>query len=241
MNDPLLPESTVPGLIPTLNKTGWMTEALDTYSSDFARYAGSCGAEVLDIGCAYGVATLTALEHGARVCACDIEPRHLHILTERVPPRARPRLRAVAGALPEVDFPAATFGAVLASRVLHFLNGPDIELTVSKMHDWLRPGGRLYLIADTPFTGPWYTEAETYRQRKAAGERWPGLLNDYVNLLPAGTDPTGHPEFINPLDPDLLSRTCREAGFDIISAEFLASAGPRPQHNAHAGIIAMRP
>ena len=210
--DDLLPESPVEGLIPTLNKTGWMTEALDAYSQDFAEYAGKIGAdgsESLDIGCAYGIATLTALSNGGRICACDIEPRHIEILDQRVPADARDRYRSTTGALPDVDFPAGSFGAILASRVLHFLDGPQIETTIAKMHDWLRPGGRLYLVADTPYTGPWYIHADKYEQKKAAGDPWPGFCDDYAGLLPPGTDPEGHPDFINPLDPDILTRVCR--------------------------------
>ena len=55
-----LPKPFIPGLIPTMNNTGFMTEALDAYSQEFVSYAGSIADEVLDIGCAYGVATLAA-------------------------------------------------------------------------------------------------------------------------------------------------------------------------------------
>jgi len=242
--DNLLPESPVEGLIPTLNKMGWMTVAMDAYSKDFASHAGMLGAngqESLDIGCAYGVATLAALEQGAWVCACDIEQRHLDILAQRVPKSARARFRSTPGALPDVAFEPERFGAILAARVLHFLDGPQIEATVHKMYDWLIPGGRLYLVADTPYTGPWYIHASRYEQNKAAGDPWPGFCDDYVSLLPAGTDPEGHPKFLNPLDPDILTRVCLAAGFKVISAEFLASSTPRARGNEHAGIIATKP
>lgn len=238
--DQLLPDSPVPGLIPTLNKTGWMTESLDPYSANFADFAGTLDTEALDIGCAYGVATLTALGAGAHVCACDMEPAHLEILDRRVPEEQRGHYRSLQGVLPDIDFPPQSFGAILASRVLHFLSGPDIETAVAKMHQWLVPGGRLYLVADTPYTGPWYIHADRYEQRKAAGEDWPGFVDDYKALLPAGTDPAGHPDFINPLDPDILARVCTAAGFDIISAEFLAAAGRQSTGREHAGIIASK-
>jgi SAM-dependent methyltransferase len=169
-----------------------------------------------------------------------MEPAHLEILDQRVPADCSERYRSLRGVLPQADFPAESFGGILASRVLHFLAGPDIETAVAKMHDWLVPGGRLYIVADTPYTGPWYIHAERYEERKAAGEPWPGYVDDYKALLPAGTDPEGHPDFINPLDPDILTRVCSAAGFDIISAEFLAAAGRQATGREHAGIIASK-
>ena len=217
---------------------------MDDYSLAFTRFAGERGAageESLDIGCAYGIAALAALEAGARVCACDMEPRHLEILAARVPDDRRNRLRTVAGAMPDIDFPPASFGAILASRVLHFLDGQQIHTTVAKMREWLLPGGQVYLVADTPYTGPWYIHAERYEQRKAAGEAWPGFCDDYAALLPEGTDPEGHPDFINPLDPDILERVCRDAGLDIIRAEFLSASTPNARGREHAGVIARKP
>jgi SAM-dependent methyltransferase len=239
--DHLLPESPVAGLIPTLNNTGWMTESLDEVSLAFTQYAGSIDDEVLDMGCAYGIATLAALENGARVFACDIEPKHLSILEQRIPKSAKDRFRFKAGALPLVDFEPQSFGAIVASRVLHFLSGPDIETTVQKMHDWLKPGGRLFLIADSPYTGPWAKQSDDYERRKAEGEDWPAFYDNYADFLSPGTDASVHPSFINPLDPDILRRVCEEAGFDVLETRFLSSATKWSTGKDHAGIIAVKP
>jgi SAM-dependent methyltransferase len=236
-----LPASPVEGLIPTLNNTGWMTEQMDSYSVDFSRYAGTASGEVLDIGCAYGIATLAALKNGARVVASDIEPRHLDILAARVPAEDQDRYRSIVATLPNADFPSESFAAILAARVLHFLNGSDIDLTVRKMHDWLQPGGRIYLVTDSPYTGPWASQADEYERRKQAGDPWPGFVADYAAFLSAGTDPAAHPDFINPLDPDILERVCRNAGFEVISAEFLSSSTKHATGRDHAGIIARKP
>jgi SAM-dependent methyltransferase len=235
-----LPESPVEGLVPTLNNTGWMTISLDRISRDFAHFAGTIDDEALDIGCAYGIATLAALADGARVCACDMESAHLDVLMKRVEPDARARLRCVTGTLPAIDFPIASFGAVLAARVLHFLSGEDIESTIHKMHDWLRPGGRIFLVADTPYVGPWKSLSGEYERRKAAGEPWPGLVADYAQFLSAGTDPSAHPSFINPLDPDILARVCIDAGFEILDASFLRGGTPHASDRDHAGVIARK-
>ncbi len=235
-----LPESPVPGLIPTLNNTGWMTESLDDFSTAFTEYAGQINEESLDIGCAYGIATLAAVERGARVLACDLEPKHLEILAARVPAKRRSQVRTQAGALPDVEFPQASFGAILAARVLHFLTGDDIDTTVQKMREWLVPGGRVFLIADSPYTGPWQSAAPDYERRKAAGERWPGFFADYASLLPPGTDAAEHPRFINPQDPDLLSRSCEEAGLRVLEARFLRGGTRRASDRDHAGVIATK-
>ncbi|MBM4195715.1 MAG: class I SAM-dependent methyltransferase [Gammaproteobacteria bacterium] len=236
-SDPLLPSSTVPGLIPTLNHTGWMTEGLDEISKSFVAYASSCGEECLDIGCAYGVATLPVLAAGGRVLAADIEPKHLEILRERVPVEQRSRLRTQVATMPDVKFPAASFGAILCARALHFLRGGDIGITVLRMFEWLKPGGRICLVADGPYTGPWYKHAAEYERRKAAGCPWPGYVEDYRSLLPASANPADHPSFINPLDPDILRRVVSAAGFEVLEARWLAGAMPKSPANTHAGVV----
>ena len=237
----MLPKSTVPGLIPTLNNTGWMTETLDEYSRTFTEYAGTVRGECLDIGCAYGVATLPALANGARVLASDLEPRHLEILAERVPAADRPRFRSQPGRLPDVDFPAGSFDAILCARALHFLLARDITLTVRKMFDWLAPGGRVFLVTDSPYVGPWWKSAPEYERRKREGCPWPGFVSNYAALLPAGTDATKHPTFIHPLDPDILRRVTGEAGFEVLEASFLRGGGKAATGREHAGVVARKP
>lgn len=235
-----LPESPIAGLVPTMNNTGWMTESLDEISTAFTEYAGGRADESLDIGCAYGVATLAALEKGARVLACDIEPRHLDILAQRVPAGARDRFRSRPGTLPDVDFDAGSFGAILAARVLHFLDGDAIEQAVAKMRVWLKPGGRLFLVADSPYTGPWKDQADAYERRKAAGEPWPGFIADYARYLPPTADPAEHPTFINPMDPDILRRVCEQAGLEVLEARFLTGSTRWSSGRDHAGVVARR-
>jgi len=239
-NNKLLPESPIEGLVPTMNNTGWMTVTLDEISTEFTVYAGSIDEESLDIGCAYGIATLAALERGARVCACDMDAKHLEILEQRVDQNMKDRLRCVRGSMPEIDFDENSFGAVLASRVLHFLNGDQVEQTLRKMHDWLMPGGRIFLVADSPYTGPWKILSDDYERRKAAGEPWPGFVADYAQFLPASQDPSKHPSFINPMDPDTLAQACTGAGFDVMEARWLASGTKHATGRDHAGVVAVR-
>ena len=236
-----LPKSTVPGLVPTLNNTGWMTEELDDVSQAFVAYAASIPDESLDLGCAYGVATLPALAGGARVLACDMEPKHLEILRERVPAGDLPRLRTQPGTMPDVQFPAESFGAILCARALHFLKGSDIGITILRMRQWLKPGGRIFLIADSPYAGPWYTRAAEYERRKAEGCPWPGYVDDYRSLLSPASNPAEHPSFINPLDPDILRRVVAGARYEVLDCRWLRGARAGSPEKTHAGVIARKP
>ncbi len=67
--------------IPTLNKTGYMTTQLDSFSQEFVEYASKDKRRlVLVVGAAYGIATLAALSRGANLICNNIETRHLHLL-----------------------------------------------------------------------------------------------------------------------------------------------------------------
>jgi SAM-dependent methyltransferase len=234
------PKPFIAGLVPTLNHRGFMSESLDAFSARFVEYAATSRSPVLDMGCAYGVATRAALEQGACVHACDMEPGHLEILAAETPPELAARLTTSVGVLPGVDFADAAFGVILCSRVLHFLLGPEIRTTLAKMHRWLQPGGRLVLVADTPYSGFWSAGAPAYERRKAAGEEWPGLIEDIAVFFKDGRRPAGMLPHLNPLDPDLLRRECERAGLVVEEAAFTGRAG-EPAARHHAGAIARRP
>jgi SAM-dependent methyltransferase len=237
-----LPQPLRDGRIKTLNRRGFTTSAPDPLSWRFIRFAAECDAEVLDLGCAYGVATIPALEAGARVCACDMDLRHLQILESLVRPEHRARLSLKCGAVPEIDFDDHRFGAVLGSRVLHFLEGPDVETTIAKIYRWLRPGGKLFLVVDTPYRGVIRQFVPDYLQRKERGEKWPGFIANYADYLPRGSKNIA-PPFINLMDPEILSDVCQRAGFLVEHAAFMPRIAKLedadPQGRDHVGVVAV--
>ena len=105
----------------------------------------------------------------------------------------------------------------------------------------MTPGGRLYLVTDTPYAGPWKVKSAEYEQRKANGDEWPGFYTNYAQFLPPGTDPAEHPDFINVMDPDVLARVCRGAGLEVIEAAWLAGGTRFATERDHAGVIAIKP
>lgn len=239
------PDAWACGRIPTLNERGFTTELPDPLSEQFIELAASIDSEVLDIGCAYGVAVKRVLSAGGRACACDMEQRHLDILAESVAPADKTRLRCVAGTLPEVDFDECSFGAILCSRVLHFLDGHDVELGVTKMHRWLRPGGKLFLIVDSPYSGMTSVRtAPEYERKKELGDPWPGFVPDYNDYLPADSRVRFATSFIHLMDPETLGRVCEQAGFAVENKGYMARianlARADPQGRDHAIVVAVK-
>ena len=81
-----------------------MFKVLDEFADDFIHYAGQTDDPVLDLGSAYGVATIAALEAGGTVTACDLEQQHLDILARKNAgkPAREPDLRGGRTALCDV-------------------------------------------------------------------------------------------------------------------------------------------
>lgn len=234
-------------MIPTLNRTGFMLEEMTQYSKAFADYAGTCEGEVLDLGCAFGVASIAALENGARVLAVDMEKSHLDILQERVTPAAAERLRTQVGVLPDLDFAPESFDAIHAGRVLHFLRPQEVRLVLAQMFEWLRPGGKIVVTSDSPFFGYWASNANNYLRRKAAGDPWPAYIEDVTQVFDAKAV-AGAPSCINPMDPDVLQRECERLGYQVERVGFFNAGALSQMHDnqahagkEHAGVIARKP
>ncbi len=224
-------------MTPTLNQRGFMSARLDPVSSAFAEAAGLARVEVVDLGCAYGIATLAALNAGGRVLAVDMEPAHLELLAESVPAEQRARLRTLVGVMPGIELPEGSFAHVHTARMLHFLSGADVMRALAEIRDWLVPGGCLFATVDTPYTGFWASQAPEYERRKATGDPWPGYIEDVGALLPNGK-PEGFVDFLNPMDADTLMRACTDVGFSVESTMTFGPGGD--EGNAHAGVIARR-
>ncbi len=207
-------------LITTLNKMGYMLAEPESLMQAFIDFALIVEEPVLDIGCAYGIATLSALEKGATVIANDLDERHLELLKSQVPLSSQGRLRLKPGRMPEdLDFPEGSLGAVLASRVLNFVHPDKLEESFHKISRWLRKGGRFFYLGGSPWFGLYRTFIPQYEQNKKDKKPWPGFINPLKDYAPPETA-VNLPEYVTLLDKDEVKHLLTQAGFKIESLTY---------------------
>jgi SAM-dependent methyltransferase len=201
-------------IIPTRNAYGWTSAVPNQITCEVVRALPEFGARpvVLDIGAGLGVATLPLLEAGARVVANDIEICHLAAISNAAAKSGRSeQLTTVLGKFPE-ELSLDGLDAVHCSNVLHFLRGNEIVAGAQRIHEWLRPGGRVFVQVGTIFAGHIRELAPEFERRRRAGVVWAGetyRARDFV--LPAFRDLT--PEFMNYLDGPPVVEAFESAGF----------------------------
>ena len=230
--------------IPTMNKTGYMTSVPDEFSQRFIEYAASNYPELsLEIGAAFGVTTHAALKAGANMVVNDLDERHIKILIEKTPPELRHHLHPVVAKVPELAFLPESFSAILACRILHFLDGPNLRDALQYFANWLKPGGKLFLVADTPFVKCLEPFMPKFLQRLQEGEAWPGYIEDISKYVPDRAKDI--PTAFHALEPILLTREVYRAGLIVEEARLFS----RPDYpddlrndgRESVGIIATKP
>jgi SAM-dependent methyltransferase len=218
------PKEWVQGMIPTNNRMGIMIvkphEAPP--SKSFIKLAKTAKKPLLDIGCAYGAVVIEAiLNGGKKVIACDLDPSHLKILQDNLPKKYHNRLQTTTDSFPDkLNFPSESLSAIHISMVLHFMKGDDILKGLKKCHQWLEPGGKLYIVNMTPYLGlfHWQELSRFYLERVKNKEKWPGEINckqfakdDWKSQLP---------EFAHFFDVDTMQRVAEQSGFSINKNSF---------------------
>ncbi len=213
---PIVPED---GLVPTLNKMGYMTTFLDPFSEMFVDYSTTCKKPVLEIGAAYGIASLKALSKGVTVVSNDLDPRHLKILERKCPEEYRDRLSIVVGDFVNTDFPANHFGAILTARVFHFMDGPTLRKALSRCYNILQENGKLFIVTDTLYMKDWQSFIPVFEQRIKDQIEWPGLVED-ISFFGSKRVPQ-IPKLMHWLDQNTLKRELNLANFYVEEIAYL--------------------
>lgn len=213
------PAEIEPGLFPTDNAMGVMTRELSPAAEAFIADAARASRPILEIGAAYGNATLPALANGATVLACDLSASALDVLVASAPPEHRRHLVPLPARFPEDlgVLPANGLDSVLAAQVLHFLDGPAVERAFAAVHRWLAPGGAFHVLVMTPSLSYYSQLRPAYEARAAAGLRWPGVFDPQTVAPPEWR--ARLPKLVHLFETDVLRRCAEEAGFLVETLE----------------------
>ena len=224
--DALSQEFTMPApkpggtLVEVLNHGGGtMTMKINSFAQELVNQAKNFKKPIVEIGPAFGVATIPLLEASAvPVIATDISAENLFVLKNRTPEEYRDRLYLNTGRFPEgVDFDSDSISAILICRVLHFLKGEVIDQGLEKAHKWLEEGGLLVVTTASPFQSTVLPFMSEYQNNKKQHIRWPGHDETYgLRSLMPNINP-----FLHVMEIGTLSKAMEEAGFEIVRTEYL--------------------
>ncbi|OGT48303.1 MAG: hypothetical protein A3E82_05805 [Gammaproteobacteria bacterium RIFCSPHIGHO2_12_FULL_38_11] len=232
-------------LIKTNNPIGGFTTIpCDPYSKKFLSYVADVATrdgKVLEVGAAFGAASLQALSLGATVYCNDIDPNNLAVVCNRyhdghgynrdASTGDSNKLVFVPGSFPDElsGLPKNSFDAILICRVLHFFKGEIIEKSIRQMGELLKPGGKLFIVCETPYLKNWQRFIPEYEKRVAQGVEWPGEItnqSEYENSGYAATLPT----LMNFMSKVVIDRTINRSGlFDIEQSSYINRAGQFPE------------
>ncbi len=216
-------------LISTLNKMGYMMSKPDALNQAFIDFTLIAEAPVLDIGCAYGVATIPALQNGATVIANDPDERHLQLLKSQVPASSLKRLQLKPGRMPDdLDFAEESLGAVLASRVLNFIHPTKLEECFHLIFKWVKRGGQFFYLGGSPWFGTYKSFIPQYEQNRKDHKLWPGFI-EHIKDYASPERAANLPEFVTLLDKDEVKHLMTQAGFKIQALSYASVDEENPQ------------
>jgi SAM-dependent methyltransferase len=211
--------------VKTQNGCGWTTDQSNPITDEMLEFiAASESPTILDIGAAYGVATLPALRAGATVVANDIESSHLvHIVRMASQENLEGRLTTHLGRFPFVD-DIEKINAIHCSNVLRFLSGKELLLAFAYAIRALLPGGKIFIQVGTPYAGHVRRFIPIYEERLRRGDPWPGEIEDTRPFL-AEEIRDEVPRFLHLLDRETLCGALQFAGFHIEHASCYSRPG----------------
>lgn len=221
---------------------GFTTTPCDPYSQKFIEYATSLvksNGRVLEIGAAFGAASLPILAKGVTVFCNDIEPQNLAVIRKRYLQHNNKqdyvtgdseKLILVPGAFPDelLALPKESFDAILVCRVLHFFTGDKIEQALKKMANLLKSGGKLFIVCETPFLKNWQRFVPEYEKRVAKKIEWPGEITNPSEFESSGRS-ASLPTFVHWITKDILDRSLLRANlFEIEQSTYIDRQGQFP-------------
>jgi len=163
--------------------------------------------------------------------ANDLEPAHLDEIARRAaetPEHGLERLTLRGGRFPEeLRFEEQSLAAVHAANVLHFLTRRTLGRGLRDVARWLRPGGRVFLQALSPYQRPFEAFIAEFERRRAAGAEWPGWV-EKISAWSEHGQISQMPRSLHLLDERTLGRELERAGLRVERVEMARLRGVSP-------------
>ncbi len=167
----------------------------------------AAGARVLDLGCGTGepaLAFASAIGPTGRVTATDLTDEMLSVARDRAAALKIKNVDFVHTAIEDLNFPAASFDAVVSRWGLIFAE--DVPAQLRRIRSWLRPGGRIALATWTPME-----DSPGFHVMNQAVSR-------LLNLPPPNPD---EPGMQNLSRPGALAAALQSTGYNDAHTEFV--------------------
>ena len=226
------PKPEVDGRVQTLNRKGGMSPEIDRVTQLFLEDIQ--GKKALEIGVSYSNVLIEALKKKtSEYVANDLDIRHLQIAALRIEekikvgeltPESAKRVLFLPGSYPAgVQLADNSFDSILIARVLHFLSPMELEAAIKKSYRLLKPGGKIYVVAITPFVKRYEPFIPEYERRLAAGDSYPGYVESLLPYLHANTSEKER-KVVSPdpflfLDARVLKTAFAKEGFNVLFAD----------------------
>jgi SAM-dependent methyltransferase len=99
--------------------------------------------DAFEPGCSIGVLTELLAPRCGSLLSCDLAPAAVHAAADRT--RHLPQVRVENRVLPQ-DWPGGQFDLIVASELLYYFGGPDLDDMIGRIAAALRPDGSLLAV-----------------------------------------------------------------------------------------------
>jgi len=241
------------GTVETLNNKGVMAPKLDEVSKAFVEFAALDNVKVLEIGSAYGLACIEALNKGAKdYTANDLDIRHLKILAKTLKATDSSfltNLKLIHGSiLDKLNLPSSYYDAILIARVLHFMKPDELQCALKALYKTLKPGGKIYGVMLTPYVKGFRSFIPEFERRVKENESFPGYVEDLLEIVDKSFIPEKMIEQMKKhflfFDTGTARRAFEQNGFIIEGCKYTAftyASDWQLDGKENIGIIAQKP
>lgn len=226
---PKIPHPEPDGRVQTLNKKGAMSPILDELTLSFLDFGKN--KKVLEIGGAYGFVMSQMLSRNPKTIyhINDLNEQHLLIAAHSISNsnleyNTLKNLKFIHEDVLKLDI-NEKYDAILISRVLHFMSPENLNLVVNKLNGLLKSGGRVYVIAITPYVKRYEKFINEYESRiKAGNYEYPGYVDSLRKWLNVEATSSSQISAISDdpfmfLDESVITKLFSRHGFKIISCK----------------------